>query len=386
MKPSLSELRTRYIENITYGLDQPDQIQAGTSFSTTPNSAKQNQISLLDYNYQTGKQTTGCSGLIFDYNPDSFTCKIMQFFNMSSWMPFVNNQAKTVITTTSMVTDTENTLLALAGKLNHIDYLSNIPTISTTGGVNSNFLVQLLKPASYMFNSMIHLFFGSQSINTTQLADVQFKFKKPVPLAFITVKGNKVSGIKQMLLTGIESVYGTNVTQCTVKQNNPRQIGYISVEINPNNKTKTFFNGISTVTSFSQTKTPLSKLTSSYYSVLNPTVTKQGWPFKIFKKYRIDLKTQDWLGWCRRNQGQQSSLLGALFGNFLNLFSKPASNPTRAQAVDTLLHNLGFTVISYQQKVHNDLILDLKKTSSFKIGQPGTTTHFKLLNVMQGIK
>ncbi len=390
MNPSLSNLRIRYVENITYGIDQASQAHSGTIFISQPNKATKDKISLLDYNNQSTTQTTGCSGLIFDYNLDSLTCKIIQFFNISSWMPFVNDRDKTVITTTSMVTDTENTLLALAGKLNHTDYLSNISTTSVSGGKGSNFLVQLLKPASYMFKSMIHLFFGSKSTNTTQLADVQFKFKKPVPLAFIIVKNNIVSGIKQMLLTGIESVYGTNVTQCTVKQNNAKQVGYISVEFKTDatklNQGYRFIHTISTSSYFSQTKTPLSKLNTSYYSVLNPTVTKWGFPFKIFKKYTIKLTTKDWLGWCRRNQGQQSSLLGSLFGNFLQLFAKKSTNPTKNQAIDSLLHNLGFTVVSYQQQVHNNLILDLKNTSSFKIGQPGTTTHFKLLNVMQGIR
>lgn len=302
-------------------------------------------------------------------------------------MPFVNNNSKTVITTTSMITDTTNTLLALAGKLNNTNYLNDIPTSTTqSGGVNSNFLVQFLKPATFMFSSMMHFFFGSTTANTTQLADVEFKFKKPLPLAFLVVTGGEVSKIKQMLLTGIESVYGTNVTQCIVKDNNPRQLGYISVKFKTDT-TKTnggykFVDGVPSSSSFSQSKVFSSGLADSYYTVLQPTVKQ----FLFVKTYTINLSTKDWLGWCRRNQGEQSSIIGSLFGNFLQLFSPNPSNPTRAQAIDTLLHNLGFTVESYEQNVHSNLILDLKDAQNFQVGQPGTTTHFQLINVIQGAK
>lgn len=395
--------RQRYMANLFFGAQLSHRIKKQDSINTSiiNGATNANTISLLDYNSQTIITKNGCKGLLLNYDPDSLSCKTLRFFGVSKWMPFVkDNKDKIVnVNTTSVLEDTETTLLTLAGNLNNKDYVSimknKIEGIDNTS--DSSFLQELFKPMINMMGGMYRFFFGSRSKVTTKKIYLDFKFDKPLPITFSVVDNGIVSGFEHFLLKGIESVYGTEVTECKVYKSHSGPfigtafdmiVGVDKYTIRQNlpldNDLKEFYLG------------ETHKVISDDRGVREHNLLNQR---RVEKKvcvpllgckgtgeYKVwaQLSTQDWLNWCQRNQhdGGKKGLFGRFISAIKDLFSRPS---TYEEQIDHLLASEKFYVGEYKEKVHKGLILHLKniKIDQIGVGTPGTQTIYEVKDISQ---
>jgi hypothetical protein len=384
------EIRNRYMANITFGLQQSYRIKKDSPLNTntnTINAATPEIPSLLDYNALMINDTTGCDGAFFSYNPDSLTCKFQNFFGMSQWMPFFGNGASllgenssgSTIQSDSVVEDTETILLTLASKLDDTNYIQ--PKIDPNTG-RISLIGEMFKPMTYMMGSMFRFFFGESSKTLTETVAVDFNFTNPMPLTFIKTNGNKALDFVYFKLLGLESVYGTEVEECTVKQTKKFFFFPIGWE------KKTFREGVASNTEFDMNAGFFGWASdSSEYDELNVTTKKVFWSTHDI----VNLSTDDWLNWCKRNQGKQKK---GLFGRFFDTVSSVTSFvlygkqevKTYDDQVDKVLKDDDWSVESYKEKVHKGLILHLKKIDidNINAATSGTTTKFKIMNISRG--
>jgi len=380
------ETRDRYMANIIFGLQQSYRIAKDDPITTTEtNGANSNKkVTLLDYNSQIIESTEGCNNLFFSFDPDSLTCKTVNFFGISRWMPFIGStdtNPEQKVYSDSVLEDTETTLLTLAGKLDNVNYIDQLTEIDSQTGERS-FIQEIFKPMSYMMSSMFRFFFGENSKNLTEMVSVHFDFIHPMPLTFIQTDGSKAIDFIYFELLGLESVYGTEVESCKVKQTAP----FVGFTL----QTDTFTKGIPTNTKFDMEFGFFSSLFSSSddYSELNVTVERHTVPFVDWGNHDIvNLSTDDWLDWCKRNQGRQSR---GLFGRFIDTFTSfilsDERNDTYDEQIDNLLQDDNWEVVEYKEKVHKGLILHLKKITLDNITSTtaGTTTEFEIVHVKKG--
>ncbi|MEN4046491.1 hypothetical protein [Sulfurimonas sp. NWX367] len=395
------ESRNRYMANIIFGLQQDYRIKKESAIDT--NSINQafstKQPSLLDYNALMINDTTGCDGIFFTFNPDSLTCKFQNFFGMTQWMPFFGNGAsllgensnKSSIQSDSVLEDTETTLLTLASKLDNTNYVQ--PKIDPQTG-RVSILGEVFKPMIFMAKSMFRFFFGENSKTLTETVSVNFDFTNHMPLTFMQVQNGIVKGFEYFKLLGIESVYGTEVQSCTVKDEKGI-FGWRS-------SYQTFTQGIPTDTTLDGGKTRkrcaddsavsdynlLSRTSETYHDhclYLNP------FNYSTQTEYTIHVSTEDWLDWCKRNQGRQKKgLFGRIIDTFTNIVSILSGHSSNGADYDTQLDNLldknDYSVVEYKEKVHKGLILHLKKIDIEDINAttPGTTTEFEIIKVSRG--
>ena len=398
------DAKDRYIANITFGFEHGQRVEKNHPLDQpTINAANSaGNISLLDYNAQTIKTTTSCSGFFLTYNSGSASCKVINFFGMANWMPFFSNNSKQEINVKSVMQDTEDTLLMLAGNLDNKNYILDKTSVDAQG--RRSFLGEIFKPATNMVGSMFRFFFGSSSRTTTEIVTANFDFKNHMPLTFLLTDGAKIMGFDKFQLLGLESVYGTEATSCKVHKKD----GLFGLA----SKTYIFTKGVPQTINFDGGKTR--KRCSdddkvSDYNLLNRTSEgyddhcgyMMPWKYSNQTKYTIHVTTEDWLDWCKRNQGRQKKgLFGRIFDSFTNIKNfllgssgKPAGYDNQ---LDTLLSgssflffaNDNYTVLEYKEKVHHGLILHLKKieNADIDVGTAGTTTSYKLMSVQKGKK
>ena len=377
------EQRDRYMANITFGLQKKYRIAKEDPITTTQtNAADANKkVSLLDYNSLIVENTTGCNGLFFSYDPDSLTCKAINFFGLSQWMPFIdstNTDSEKKIKSDSVLEDTETTLLTLAGKLDKVNYIDKMKSVDTATG--KTFLQEMFKPISYMFKSMFRFFFGANSKNLTEVVSVDFNFTNPMPLTFIKTEGTKALDFIYFKLLGLESVYGTEVESCRVKKS-----GFVFTW-----DEKTFTQGVPSNTKFDMEAGFFGSWFNnpSEYSELNVTVEDHRIPFVDWGTHDVvNLSTDDWLDWCKRNQGRQTK---GLFGRFIDAFQSFVLGNNRSTTydgqIDNLLSDNHWSVVEYKEKVHKGLILHLKKIdlSDINASTQGTTTKFQIMKISRG--
>jgi len=378
------EQRDRYMANMIFGLQKKYRIAKEDPITTTEtNTANANKkVSLLDYNSQIVESTTGCDGLFFSYDPDSLTCKAINFFGISQWMPFINStdsSAELRVQSDSVLEDTETTLLTLAGKLDNVNYV-DAKTAVDSGTGKKSFIGEIFKPMSYMMGSMFRFFFGENSKNLTEVVSADFDFVNHMLLTFIQTDGEKAVNFLYFELLGLESIYATEVESCRVKQS-----GFIFTW-----DEKTFTKGIPTNTKFDMEAGFFGSLLndSSAYSELNTTVETHRIPFADWGTHdMVNLSTDDWLDWCKRNQGRQKK---GLFGRFIDTFTSFVLGNNRSTTydgqIDNLLKDNNWAVVEYKEKVHKELVLHLKKITldDINASSAGTTTEFKVIKVTRG--
>ncbi|WP_457750244.1 hypothetical protein [Sulfurimonas sp.] len=378
------EQRDRYMANMIFGLQKQYRIAKEDPITTTEtNTANEiKKVSLLDYNSQIIENTTGCDGLFFSYDPDSLTCKAINFFGISQWMPFINStdsSAELRVQSDSVLEDTETTLLTLAGKLDNVNYVDAKTAVDSETGKKS-FIGEIFKPMSYMMGSMFRFFFGANSKNLTEVVSADFDFVNHMPLTFIQTDGEEAINFLYFELLGLESIYGTEVESCRVKQS-----GFIFTW-----DEKTFTKGIATNTKFDMEAGFFGSLLndSSEYSELNTTVETHRIPFVDWGTHdMVNLSTDDWLDWCKRNQGRQEK---GLFGRFIDTFTSFVLGDNRSSTydgqIDNLLKDENWEVVEYKEKVHKELVLHLKKITldDINTSSVGTTTEFKIMKMERG--
>jgi len=383
------EQRNRYIANITFGAQKDYRLAKSEHISTNQiNKAnKHKNVSLLDYNSQIVEKTTGCNGLFLSYDPDSLTCKSINFFGLSNFMPFVNNTPEIKVKSDSVTEDTETTLLTLAGKLDSKNYVDAKTQIDATSGKKS-VLGEIFKPVTFMASSMMRFWFGNSSKNTTEVVSAAFDFDTAMPLTFIETDGSVVKNFRHFLLMGIESIYGTEVESCRVKDKKGF-FGWAS-------SYETFTKGDGKFTKFDMEKGFFSSVFNdpSGYSELNFTEEKHRVPFLDWGNHDVvTVTSDDWLDWCKRNQGrQQKGLFSRIFDSFAKvgdfLLGNSSNGATYDEQLDKLLDKENYSVDKYKEKVHKGLILHLKNISTDLLtpATKGTTTKFKIMKTSKGTK
>ncbi len=398
LSPGEVDAKDRYIANIIYGFDQKHRVEKNhpVSVNLTNAADASGTISLLDYNAQTIKTSSSCSGFFLTYNSSSASCKIINFFGMANWMPFFSNNSRQEINVKSVMQDTENTLLTIAGNLDDENYIINKTQVDAQG--RRSFLGEIFKPMTTVMGSMFRFFFGSSSKTTTEIISANFDFKNHMPLTFLLTNGSTITGFDDVELLGLESVYGTEATSCKVKKKD----GLFGL----GSKTYTFTQGVPQTIDFDGGKTRkrcsdddevsdynlLNRTSSSYHDHCGYALP---WNYSNQTEYTIHVTTEDWLDWCKRNQGRQKKgLFGRIFDTFTNIGNfllgssgKPAGYDNQ---LDTLLSgsnflffsNDNFSVIEYKEKVHRGLILHVKKINNedIDISTVGTTTKYDLMS------
>jgi hypothetical protein len=380
------EVRGRYVANITFGLQKTYRAKRNSTIHTneinTANDKK--RISQIDYAETAITTTSGCNGLFLNYDPDSIVCKGVSFFGLANWMPFFNNGEETEYKTTALLEDTEVTLLTLAGKNDGINYVKQKATVDTAGGTKS-FASEIFKPVSFMAGSVLRFLFGENSKTLTEVVSAEFDFTNPLPLTFFEVNNDTISEFRHFALLGLESIYGTEVESCKVKQTKSFFFFPIGWD------TKLFTKGVDTTTKFDMEAGMFGSFlnNSSQYSELNYKEEKHRKIGDWGNHDVVSLSTDDWLDWCKRNQGRQSKgLFGRVLDTFTSFILANNRNLSYDQQIDKLLRDDDWSVVEYKEKVHKALILHLKvlELNNISVGAKGTTTEFKMMKTMRGNK
>ncbi len=364
LTPQESEKRNIYIANIFYGLQNAYKMHYGndaTSVSQTINSAGENRVSLLDYQSSTGTLEEGCDGLIFNYQPNSFTCRFMNLFQITEWFPFVDNVSTYHIESTSVQEDTEATLLHLAGLADGVDYLGQLDTLKNNFDPNDKpgFFQQIFKPVTFMIKGMTRFFFGSGPTRLQDAYSYTFDFNNPILLTFAVAKNGEIVGFKHFELTGLESVFGSETTTCVVK----RKLFDGSFAKNLTAK----YNG--STWSRGQEKTFIEGVDSSTY--MREYIGGFGFGITLSEE---TYTTDDWLPWCA-NTTRNKSLIGNAISN--NLFTDFLTGDFKLDVEQY------FDVVTYTEKVHKGLVLHLKEVDSdnITVGTQNTTTRILMKKI-----
>ena len=379
------EVRGRYVANITFGLQKNYRAKRNSTIHTNEiNTAdEQKRISQIDYAQTAITSTTGCDGLFLNYDPDSIVCTGVSFFGLANWMPFFNNGEETEYKTTAVLEDTEVTLLTLAGKNDGVNYIDQKATVDTSNDTKS-FASEIFKPVSFMASSVLRFLFGENSKTLTEVVSAEFDFTNPLPLTFFEVNNDNIAEFRHFALLGLESIYGTEVESCKVKQT--KTFFFFPVGWDE----KLFTKGIDTNTKFDMEAGFFGSFfnDSSEYSELTLTEETHTIPWVDWGTHdMVNLSTDDWLDWCKRNQGRQSK---GLFGRVLDTFTSFILADTRSlsydEQIDKLLRDDDWSVVEYKEKVHKALILHLKSLDldSIEVGTKGTTTEFTIMKTMRG--
>lgn len=339
------EIRNRYIANITYGLQDDYMLEKNTNNeldTSMTNGATATQATLLDYNQDLVGERTECNIFFLTLNSSSFTCKAVNFFGLSNFIPFVNTTTEVKMTPHFVAEDTETTLLSLAGKLDGVNYLSTKATQTVSG--KTTFVSEVFKPFTYIFSSIFR-FFGTTSTSSTTVTSVDFNFTNPMPLTFIETDGTNVTSFLHFKLLGLESTYGTQATSCTVRYRDA------VIMFMPVYATSTYDDNGSLLHL---------KIKPSFGST-----------------YYIDVPSADLMDWCERNQGGGSTSMFSFFSWFSS--SSSSSGP-----FDSDFTTGDYSVVSYDEKVNKGLILHLKQEEGFTPESVGTTSTYKLVDITRG--
>lgn len=231
---SAEDRRQRYIANIIAGVEQDKRMtkQSDDSSATQINAPTLNSpVSLLHYDEaQKTSQSQQCKFMFMNLSSDGLMCRMMGGFGMDAWMPFFNQTSTTEIQASYILGDTENSLLAMTGKIQNVPYMSDVG-----GNDNSklSFLKEMMKPMLTMMNMMKTMMFGASK--ASKVADpvervYTFDEDKAMTLTFaITNNGMQVDDFENFKLLKIRSVYGDMLNSCRV-QKKPGMMSWSSWE------------------------------------------------------------------------------------------------------------------------------------------------------------
>jgi hypothetical protein len=215
--------RQRYIANIIAGIDKEHRMTKSVngSSSTKINAPELNTpVSLLHYD-EANKLTIDkqCQFMFLDLSSEGLMCRIMGGFGMDAWMPFFTKSSVRMIDVNMIVTDTENSLLAMTADIEKKQYMEDV------GGDDNyklTFLQNLLKPMTTFIDYMKVCMFGSSK--ATLVADpvervYEFNEDDAMTLSFaITNEGTQIDDFENFKLLKIRSVYGDMLDSCRVKK------------------------------------------------------------------------------------------------------------------------------------------------------------------------
>jgi hypothetical protein len=213
--------RQRYIANIISGADQdhllskPYKGAAGTAIKTN---ILNNPVSLLHYDEaKKATEASQCKFMFLSLTSDGFMCRAMTGFGMDAWMPFFTNAKISEVDVSMITIDTENALLAAAGKASGKSYQQ---ITASTDTQKLSFLQQMLKPMTTMTMMMKTMMFGSsKSTIVSNPVEITYDLSsQPISLMLaVTNDGSHIDNFQHFKLTKIRSSYGDMMNQCSVR-------------------------------------------------------------------------------------------------------------------------------------------------------------------------
>lgn len=335
--------RKRYIANIIAGVDHDHLMRrpyGGESATQVDAMSRLNDpVSVL--HYDEAKKTTDsdqCKFMFLNLSSDGVMCRMMSGFGMDAWMPFFNSAKISEVDVNTITIDTENALLAAAGKVNSTSYQQ---VSASTDTQKLSLLQQMIKPMMSMMDMMKTMMFGSSK--STIVADpVEIKYDlsaKPMTLTLaVTNDGSQIDRFETFKLTGLRSTYGDRVNQCSVK-----------------------YSGIFGFGGW----------TATFYESQGTTVTSR-------TKGTINTHAE-WVNWCQESTGKKG-----MFDYLSDWSTGGVFNPFNwMQGMWSGMMTMFFgdySIIDFKNILKRGLILDLQKETLSPVNSLNTTT-IKLINV-----
>lgn len=344
--PEAEDRRQRYIANIIAGVDQEHRMRMpykGEPATRIDAFTRLNDPASLIH-YAEAKKTTEaeqCSFMFLNLSSEGLMCRIMSGFGMEAWMPFFTQGKVTELDVNTITIDTENALLAAAGKVSGESYQK---VTASTDNEKLSFLQQLIKPMATMMEMMKNMMFGSSK--STIVADpVEVRYDlsaKPMTLTLaVTEEGTQVDRFEAFKLTGLRSTYGDSVNACTVKYSG------------------SFFG--------------FGSWTQTFYESKGDTVTSHTVPSTSDKTHAA------WITWC-----QEANDKKGLFDYLTDWSSGGVFNPINWMegmwSIMNWMFGGGYEITDFKSVLKRGLVLDLKKEPLSPVDTLNTTT-IKLINV-----
>ena len=329
--------RQRYIANIIAGIEQEQRMTKSVDGSAATQidalTRLNSPVSLLHY-AEAQKATTNdqCKFMFMNLSNDGLMCRMMGGFGMDAWMPFFNKTHTTNMQSSFIMIDTENSLLAMTGKIESVPYMNNI------GGSDDDklsFLQNILKPMTTMFTMMKNMMFGSSKaskVSNPVERVYDFDEDEAMTMTFaITNDGSQVDDFANFKLLRVRSVYGDNLNYCRVK------------------KTQKVF-GV-----------PITLWKERFYEDVPNTIEEK--------------TSAEWIDWCQESFGGKGMF------DYLFDFSKGGfMNPLQwGKGMLNALFGKSYDILEITNNVARGLILDIKKVDTDPTSERNTRT----IEVMQ---
>ena len=380
--PEAAARRDRYIANIVFGHDQENRLKKNETGIDTNLPASGTPVALIDYEEDMLSEESGCNAFFIKLDSATLGCRMMTGMGFANWMPFFDDDTTyEVASNKAVMSDTELTLLSLASELDDKNYNTNFKE-SEGGG----FLSEIFKPMTFMMGSMIDFFFWDSPKVTTEQIAVNYDFDNHLKLMFAITDGVQITDFVNFKLLGLESVYGTQITECRIQQRSSggpmgmmkdMMFGADEYVVTPQS---TLDEDLEEVYLGKTRKIWGDSPSIEEHNLLNTrekAIRFFGIKTGEFKVY-AQLSNEDWMSWCVRNKDTRTyGFFGTFFDNIFDLFTKPN---TYDDQIDDLLNDSNFRVKEYKEKVQRGLILHLQE-NTVELGQDGTSTTYKILNV-----
>jgi hypothetical protein len=335
--------RQRYIANIISGADQDHLLSKpykGASGTAIKTNILNNPVSLLHYDEaKKATEASQCKFMFLSLTSDGFMCRAMTGFGMDAWMPFFTNAKISEVDVSMITIDTENALLAAAGKASGKSYQQ---ITASTDTQKLSFLQQMLKPMTTMMTMMKTMMFGS-SKSTIVSNPVEMTYdlsSQPISLMLaVTNDGSHIDNFQHFKLTALRSSYGDMMNQCSVKYSGA------------------FFG--------------FGAWNDTFYASKGSTVTSR-------TKGSINTHAE-WIAWCQESTGKKG-----MFDYLTDWSSGGVFNPFNwMQGMWSMFSSFfggSYTITEFKNILKRGLILDLKK-ETLTPANTLNSTQFKLLNV-----
>jgi hypothetical protein len=335
--------RQRYIANIISGADQDHLLSraykgaAGTAIKTN---VLNYPVSLLHYDEaKKATDASQCKFMFLSLSSDGFMCRAMTGFGMDAWMPFFTSAKISEVDVSMITIDTENALLAAAGKASGKSYQK---ITASTDTQKLSFLQQMLKPMTTMMSMMKTMMFGSsKSTIVSNPVEITYDLSShPISLMLaVTNDGSHIDNFQHFKLTALRSSYGDMMNQCSVK--------------------------------YSGAMFGIGAWSDTFYASKGSTPSTR-------KKGSIDTHAE-WITWCQESTGKKGMfdyLTDWSSGGFFNPFNWMEG----MWSMFSSFFGGNYKITEFKNILKRGLILDLKKETLTPTNRLNSS-EFKILNV-----
>lgn len=215
--------REKYVTNIMAGIEQ-DELLTMPWEDIDPTTLNYYTSGDDEYalDYSDSKKAT-----MYDYcnlilinkmNTNGIMCNLVNIASLNDLLPFVEDESTSTMTSNTILTDTENSLLALNGEIDD----ANRDTIDSYSNITDLSVVQeILKPVNFLGDTLEGLLFGGEKANTVSPStEIVYAFDEDKTMTMtvpITNDGTQVDSFASFKLLKLHSIYGSRINSCTVK-------------------------------------------------------------------------------------------------------------------------------------------------------------------------